>query len=111
MISHHIPYRVAVRPTAEATAFFPDGWATAGGRAHDEPLRVELHVAARCQRAGFDSGVVPPGARPRRLRWPLLLSDARPAGIGCGGQRVARRDRATDRQLSPLFRRAGESVD
>src|SRR5262245_25380851 len=43
------------------------------------PFRVPLHLASRCQGAGVDPGAVSRGARARRLRRTLLLSDARSA--------------------------------
>src|SRR5262249_10410547 len=67
------------------------------------PLRVPLHLAPRCQGPGVDPGAVPRGARARRLRGPLLLSDARPARARRRRQCVAQGDRDVDRALSALF--------
>src|SRR5262245_5526517 len=68
-----------------------------------EPLRDELHAAARLQGAGFHPWLVSLGARPRRFRGPLLLS-------GLGSPRDRRRwkcvdggNRGTDRTLRPVF--------
>src|SRR5215204_3403701 len=100
MVSHYLPYRAAAGLAESATTMvLPVGWTTAGGRTHDEPLRVELHVAARCQGTGLDPGAVSSGARPRWLRWALCLSGARPAGARCRRQCLAGRDRAADRVL------------
>src|SRR5262249_41098043 len=108
MLSHYFPYRAADGANASVTLLAP-GRRTAGGPDRDEPLRVELHVAARCQRAGLGSGAIPSSPGARRLRWTLLLSDARPAGARCGRQRAVERDRAADRELSPLLGRTGRS--
>src|SRR5215216_7118977 len=86
-----------------AGLMLPREWV--GGRRRDEPLRVELHVAARCQGTNFDSCGVPASARPRWVRWTLLLSDARPAGARRRRQCAARRDRAADHELFSLFGR------
>src|ERR1700741_2830061 len=68
-----------------------------------EPLRDELHAAARLQGAGFDPWFVSLRARPRWLRGSLLLS-------GLGSTRDRRRwkcvdggNRGADRTLRPVF--------
>src|SRR5215831_17759837 len=70
------------------------------------PLRVELHVAARCQGSGVDSGTFPGGARARRVRGALLLSNARPGGDRCRRQCAALGHREPDWALSALLERA-----
>src|SRR5262249_41166999 len=104
--SPQFPYRAADGANASVTLLAP-GRKIAGGPDRDEPLRVELHVAARCQRAGLGSSAIPPSPGARRLRWTLLLSGTRPAGARCGRQRAVERDRAADRELSALPRRTG----
>ena len=67
------------------------------------PLRVPIHVASGRQGAGLDPGRLPRGAGPRRLRGPLLLSDAGPARARCRRQCAAGGDRGADRAVSALF--------
>src|SRR5262249_53307785 len=93
------PAGVARAPAARAGAT-PARPAGVGGHG---PLRVQLHLATRCQGAGLDPGALPRGARARRLRGPLLLSNTRPARARCGRQRVAQGNRDSDRTLSALF--------
>src|SRR3984893_16409840 len=99
MVSHDFPRRVASLDRRVWSA-------GAGDRGHG-PLRVQLHVAPRCQGAGVDSGTLPCGSRPRRLRGPLLLSYPRPTGArrrrGCAAQG----DREPGRAFPALFGRAG----
>src|SRR6476659_168497 len=52
-------------------------------------LRGEFHAAARLQGTRLDAGFVSFGARPRRFRWPLLLS-------GTGSPCDRRRRKCTD---------------
>src|SRR5262249_3454082 len=101
-----------------ADAAFPGGgvsaaslapWVCVRGR-RDEPLRGELHVAARCQRTGFDSGPVPASARLRWIRWALLLPDARPTRARRRRQCAVGGDRAVDCELSALFGRTRGTV-
>src|SRR5437868_1952260 len=127
MVSQFIPFRVpafgawgcvvshvghpgdrAAGPPAEILPEL-DRTASPGARhkGRHGPLRVQLHAAARRERSGFDPGPVSLRARARRLRRPLLLSDARPAGARCRRQRLAGRDRTADRPLPALFGRAG----
>src|SRR5262249_24407817 len=124
MVSHHLPLGPVFRKAdgsrceAGADAAFPGGGVSAallapGGRVRgrrDEPLPCELHVAARCQGAGFDSGPVPASARPRWIRWALLLPDARPTRARRRRQCPVGGDRAVDCELSALFGRTGGTV-
>src|SRR5215831_15026119 len=122
MISHYFPLGVysdfhGGRRAGRSAAFPGEGVSVAlsapgacvRGR-RDEPLRGELHVAARCQGTGFDSGPVPASARPRWIRWALLLPDARPTRARRRRQCPAGGDRAVDRELSALFGRTGGTV-
>src|ERR1700688_309057 len=70
------------------------------------PLRVEYDVAARLQRARFDSRFLPLGAWPRWLRRPLLLSRARSSCDRRWRECADGGDRGTDRTLCPVFRPA-----
>src|SRR5262245_17086124 len=71
-----------------------------------EPLRGEFRAAARLQGTGFDSRLVPLGARPRRVRRPLLLSGAGSPSDRRRRKRADGGDRSLDRALRPLFRPA-----
>ena len=62
------------------------------------------HVAARRQRARFDSGSLPRGARARRFRG--LYCYPASTGDRCRRERAAGRDRAPDRAVPALFERA-----
>src|ERR1043166_5416034 len=99
MLSHDLPRRVASLDRRVWSA-------CAGDRGHG-PLRVQLHVAPRYQGAGVDSGALPRGARPRRFRGPLLLSNVRPAGARCRGECAAQGDREPRGALPALFGRTG----
>src|SRR5262245_1774969 len=114
MITHDIPYadveldsprvgraRMGADLRADAADAKPGQPAGLTGR-HGS-VRVALHVAARREGPGVDSGAVPRCARARWLRGPLLLSDARPAGARCRRQCAAGGDRGTDRALRALF--------
>src|SRR3954452_19386919 len=90
----------------QATVFGSTSWAGMGNPAGHGSLRIQLHAAPRCEGARLDPGFLSLGSRPRRLRWPLLLPGAGPAGGRRRRQRAARRDRDADRKLSPLFGRA-----
>src|SRR5690348_10752357 len=79
-------------------------WGAGGGS-----LRVERHVAARLQGARLYPRILPPGARPRRLRWALLLS-----GTGSPGDRRRREcadggDRGVDRAVRAVLGGAGRA--
>src|SRR5262252_1218405 len=111
MITHSVPCGDAASKTAPAgparvpvarAAVTPKRPAGVNQGRHG-PLRVPLHLAPRCQGPGVDPGAVPRGARARRLRWPLLLSDARPARARRWRQCVAQGDRDADRALSALL--------
>src|SRR5262244_468018 len=111
MITHSVPCGDAASKTAPAgaarvpvarAAVTPKRPAGVNQGRHG-PLRVPLHLAPRCQGPGVDPGAVPRGARARRLRGPLLLSDARPARARRRRQCVAQGDRDVDRALSALF--------
>src|SRR5438067_2637584 len=112
MITHLFPNGPGALQSAAAAPGGPAACAAiapaapAGGR--HGPLRVPLHLAARCQGTGVDPSAVSSGARARRIFRTLLLSDARPAGARCRGQCAARGDRSADRALSSLFRGARE---
>src|SRR5271157_491178 len=71
------------------------------------PVCRELHVAARRERAGVDSGGVPSGAVPRRIRGVVLLSESQPARDRCRGPGVARGHRAVDSALCAVLGTAG----
>src|SRR5512140_1270765 len=73
-------YRVECRAFSEILSAWRAASRSAVGHG---PLRVEHHVAAGCQGAGIDPGIFPLGARTRRLRRTLLLSDPRPGGDRC----------------------------
>src|ERR1700730_15675369 len=111
MITHSVPCGDAAYKTASAGAG-ADAWARAAEAAkrpagvnqgRHGPLRVPLHLAPRYEGPGVDPGAVSRGARARRLRGPLLLSDARPARARRRRQRVAQGNRDADRTLSALF--------
>src|SRR5256885_945755 len=98
MITHLIPYLTVVSdlggdggaPGAGGlfgllgllTAELPVGSST--GR--HGPVRIPLYLASRRQGSRIDPGGVPRGARARRLRGALLLSDLGPAGARRGRQ-------------------------
>ncbi len=102
MLSHICPLNVASVTVAFSLAAQVSR-ARSRAWSADGPLRVELHVAARCQRTGVDTGAVPGGARARRVRGDLLLSNARPGGDRCRWQCAAGRHRESDRALSALL--------
>src|SRR5262245_31778869 len=117
MLSHELPPRRSRQnPWRGGATAAPAGMVavtlreSVGGCRHHEPLRVELHVAARRQGTGFDSGSIPAGAGARRLRRPLRLSDAGPASDRRRGECAAQRDRAAGREFSTGFGGARESV-
>src|SRR6478609_3662144 len=101
MITHSIPDGEAAPKNASAGQA-PECPAPVNQGRHG-PFCVPLCVAARRQRAGVDSGIVPRGARARRVRGALLLSDAGPAGARCRRQRVAEGNRDVDRALFSLL--------
>ena len=72
MITHSIPDGEAAPKNASAGQA-PECPAPVNQGRHG-PFRVPLCVAARCQGAGVDPGIVPRGARARRVRGTLLLS-------------------------------------
>src|SRR6266436_2869353 len=111
MITHSVPCGDAASKTASAGAARV-AWARAPGarkrpagvnQGRHGPLRVPLHLAPRYEGPGVDPGAIPRGARARRLRGPLLLSDARPARARRRRQCVAQGNRDADRTLSALF--------
>src|SRR6266436_711331 len=111
MITHSVPCGDAASKTASAGAARV-AWARAPGarkrpagvnQGRHGPLRLPLHLAPRYEGPGVDPGAVPRGARARRLRGPLLLSDARPARARRRRQCVAQGNRDADRTLSALF--------
>jgi len=114
MITHSVPCGDAAPKTAPAgVARVPFARAAAApkrpagvNQGRHGPLRVPIYLAPRCQGPGVDPGAVPRGARARRLRGPLLLSDARSARAGRWRQCLAQGDRDADRALPALFRRA-----
>src|SRR5262245_56679907 len=120
MISHHLPLG---RVLGEGPGGFRSDAASPGsvpvalsapvvcvrGR-RDEPLRGELHVAARRQGTGLDSGTVPASTRPRWVRRTLLLPDARPASSRRRRQCPVGGDRAFDCELSALLGRTRGTV-
>src|SRR5215475_6834173 len=75
----------------------------AGLKGRHGPFRVALHAAPRRQGSGVDSSAVPRGAGARRLRGPLLLSNARSPGARRRRQRALDRDRNADRAFCALF--------
>src|ERR1051326_3262395 len=99
MLSQYFPRRVAFLGRRV--------WSAGAGDKGHGLLRVQLHVAPRCQGAGVDSGALPRGSRPRRLRGPLLLSHPRPAGTRRRGECAAQGDRELGGALPALFGRAG----
>src|SRR6516164_487105 len=106
MISHSSPFIVASVAAARGPARRPFLRARSRAWSAYGPLRVELHVAARCEGAGLDSGPFPGGARARRVRGAVLLSDARPAGDRRRWQCAHGGHRELDFALSALFGRA-----
>src|ERR1700754_3745183 len=101
MISQAIPIS-----DIPVNVFRPEDLFASAWRA-DEPLRVELHVAARRQGTSFDPCTVSCGTRAGRLRWALLLSDTRPDSARRGRQRAARGNFETDRVPRALLGDAG----
>src|SRR2546430_14805429 len=105
MITQGVPCGDAAFKTASAGAARV-AWAPAPGartrpagvnQGRPGPLRLPLPLAPRYEGPGVDPGAVPRGARARRVRAPLLLSDARPARarrrgpLRSHGNRAARR--------------------
>ena len=84
----------------------PGPWGSPFGEGRDGPVRVPLHAPPRCQGARFGAGFISRSARPRWLRWRLLLSGARSPGTRCRRQRLARGDRGAGRWPVALFRAA-----
>src|SRR5262245_55516779 len=78
-----------------------------GDEGADGPVRVQLHLTRRCEGARIDPGRVPGGARPRWVRWPLLLSQPGLALDRCGRQCPAAGNRRADRALSSVLGPAG----
>src|SRR4029079_7592169 len=70
------------------------------------PLCVELHIAARLQRARFDPWFVSLSSRPWRLRGSLLLPGAGSPGDRRRGERADGGDRGFDRALRTILRPA-----
>src|ERR1700686_2018278 len=70
------------------------------------PLRLQHDGAARLQRARLYPSFLPLGARPRRLRRPLLLSRARSACDRRRRECADGGDRGVDRTLYPVLRAA-----
>src|SRR5215468_9113867 len=111
MITHSVPCDDAASKTASAGAArvvrarAPEAPKRPAGvnQGRHGPLRVPLHLAPRYEGPGVDPGAVPRGARARRLRRPLLLSDARPARARCRRQCAAQGNRHADRALSALL--------
>src|SRR6476646_7276367 len=101
MITHSIPDGEAA-PKNASEGHAPECPAPVNQERHG-PFCVQLCVAARRQRAGVDSGIVPRGARARRVRGTLLLPDAGPAGARCRRQRAAEGNRDVDRALFSLL--------
>src|SRR6266516_2685278 len=122
MISQKFPYRVP--PVGSQIPSVPAGGSGShpgtgdapkaaahrdrAGRGEERhgPLRVQFHAAPRRQGPCFDSRGLPRRAGAGRVRRPLCLSDARPSGARCRRQCAARRDRAADRPLCAVLRRA-----
>src|SRR5271165_1838192 len=100
MLSHIGPYIVASVAAARGPARRPVLRARSRAWSAYGPLRVELHVAARCEGAGLDSGPFPGGARARRVRGAVLLPNARPAGDRRRRQRAHGGYRKSDFALS-----------
>src|SRR6476661_2610204 len=107
MVSHSGPLIVASVAAARGPARRPFLRARSRAWSAYGPLRVELHVAARCEGAGLDSGLFPGGARARRVRGAVLLSNARPGGDRRRRQRADGGHREPDFALSALFGRTG----
>src|SRR5215831_17490223 len=109
MITHSVPCDDAAPKTAPAGAVSATRTAGAPRRSagvhqgRHGPLCVELHLAARLQGPSLDPGIVPRRARARRIRRPLLLSDARSTRPRRGRECVAERNRDADRTLSALL--------
>src|SRR6516225_440103 len=111
MITHSVPCGDAASKTASAGAArvararAPEAPKRPAGvnQGRHGPLRVPLYLAPRYEGPGVDPGAVPRGARARRLRGPLLLSDARPARARCRRQCAAQGNRHADRALSALL--------
>src|ERR1043165_4863465 len=115
MISQKIPVAAkagfecaagALRPVAPLRECFANHLGENGNSAGHGSLRIQLHLAPRCEGPRLDPGSLSRSARPRRLRWPLLLPGAGPARGGRRRQCAARRDRDADQELSSLFGRA-----
>src|SRR5215470_17893560 len=119
MITHSIPRGDAAPKTApmgvawacRARAPIAPGRPAGVNQGRHGSLRVPLHLASRCQRAGLDPGELPRGAGARWLRGPLLLSDPRPPGARRRRQCIAQGDRDADRALCALFGRARAVLD
>src|SRR5216684_4504095 len=123
MISQKFPYRVP--PAGSQIPSVPAGGSGShpgtgdapkaaahrdrAGRGEERhgPLRVQFHAAPQRQGPCFDSRGLPRRAGAGRVRRPLRLSDTRPSGARCRRQCAARRDRAADRPLCAVLRRAG----
>src|SRR6266540_2419199 len=114
MITHVIPYAGTVlEPSRHGPACAGADICAAPAEAKPEqpaglmgrhgPVCVALHAAARREGAGVDPGAIPRGADARRLRGPLLLPDAGPAGARCRRQCAAGGNRSADRALRALF--------
>src|SRR5438477_4134529 len=118
MITHEIPFAEAASKPASGDAWAgsafvprrrlpalalraPDQSAGALQGGHG-PFCVPLHLAARCQGPGLDSGTLSRGARARWVRGPLLLSAARPAAARCRRQSVTQGDLGAERALAAL---------
>src|ERR1700722_16159763 len=80
------PARTALLWPGPATVIPTPDQSGRANKGRHGPLRVPLHVASGCEGAGLDPGRLPLRPRPRRLRGPLLLPDARPAGARCRRQ-------------------------
>src|SRR6266540_778424 len=114
MITHVIPYAGTVlEPSRHGPACAGADICAAPAEAKPEqpaglmgrhgPVCVALHAAARREGAGVDPGAIPRGADARRLRGPLLLPDAGPAGARCRRQCAAGGNRSADCALRALF--------
>src|SRR5215510_9186086 len=113
MISHNFPCGdTASQPDAAWVAGAPGVRASAPERpagvkqGRHGPLRVPLPLTPRRQGPRLDPGPLPCGARARRFRGSLLLSDAGPARARCRRQCAAGGNRGADRALFTLFGRA-----